>query len=67
MAADGVLRDSAGVVIGVGPGRGIGLLFVTVGLLMSMATALAYLYPRVRLLEEELPDCVSAAATQVAV
>ncbi len=66
MATGGALRDSVGVVIGAGPGRGIGLLFITVGLLMSLATVVAYLHPRVRLLEQELPDCAPAAATPAA-
>lgn len=66
MAVDGALADSVGTVIGVGAGRGIGLLFVTIGLLMSVATLLAYLYPRIRWLEDELPDCGPAAASHVA-
>lgn len=66
MAADGALGDSVGAVMGVGAGRGIGLLFITVGLLMALVTVLAYLYPRVRLLEVEVPDCGPVTATQVA-
>lgn len=59
LAADGPLVGSVGQLIGVGPGRGIGLLFVLLGL-MPIGTALwAYLSPRVRLVEDELPDVVA--------
>jgi MFS family permease len=45
-----------GRLVGVGPGRGTGLLFVFLGVLMVIATITAYLYPRLRLVEDELPD-----------
>ncbi|HEX2271628.1 MAG TPA: MFS transporter [Pyrinomonadaceae bacterium] len=58
MAVNGPLAGSVGHVIGVGPGRGIALFFITLGVMM-MAIALAgYLYPRLRNLEEEMPDAV---------
>ncbi|NER99688.1 MAG: MFS transporter, partial [Symploca sp. SIO1B1] len=44
--------------IGVGPGRGIGLLFILVGAFIIVATVAAYQIPRLRLVEDELPDVV---------
>jgi MFS transporter, DHA3 family, macrolide efflux protein len=45
-----------GRLIGTGPGRGIGLVFVGSGLLLLGASALAWLNPRIRHVESELPD-----------
>jgi MFS transporter, DHA3 family, macrolide efflux protein len=44
--------------LGSGPGRGIGLGFVLSGLLMALICAAVYANPRIRLLEDELPDAV---------
>jgi len=55
----GPLVDTVGKVIGVGDGRGIGLLFIVMGLLLVITMAIAYAVPRIRLLEVELPDVVS--------
>jgi MFS transporter, DHA3 family, macrolide efflux protein len=57
MSADGLLAESIGKIIGVGPGRGIGLLFIILGVLTVLITIIAYQYPRLRLVEIELPDC----------
>ena len=59
-AVNGPLAGSVGQITGVGPGRGIGLLLVSMGLLLVMASVVSYLYPRPRLVEEELPDVVAA-------
>ncbi|HEX6373013.1 MAG TPA: MFS transporter [Longimicrobium sp.] len=56
----GALEHSAGRVLGVGPGRGIALMFVLVGAFVTVATVLLYLSPRVRRLEDEIPDAVPA-------
>lgn len=56
----GALEHSVGRVLGVGPGRGIALLFVLVGAFVMVATALLYLNPRVRRLEDEIPDAAPA-------
>ncbi len=56
MASDGFLAGSVGRIIGVGHGRGIGLLFIVMGLLTILTSVAAFLYPRLRLLEDELPD-----------
>jgi hypothetical protein len=55
----GALASSVGVVVGVGPGRGIGLLFVLMGLVIVGAAAWGYASPRVRRIEDELPDAVT--------
>ncbi|HEY75568.1 MAG TPA: MFS transporter [Thermoflexia bacterium] len=58
MAEGGLLAGSVGRVIGVGVGRGIGLLYILLGGLLLLTTAVAYLYPRLREVERELPDVV---------
>lgn len=58
LEAGGPLADSLGPLMGVGPGRGTGLLFVVIGL-CSVAVGLGgYLSPQVRNLEDDLPDAV---------
>ena len=49
----GLLAPSVGQIVGVGAGRGIGLLFILVGLLLIMLTFGGYLYPRLRHIEDE--------------
>ena len=56
MADNGYLADSVGHIIGTGQGRGIGLLFIIMGILTIVATVVAFQYPRLRRVEEELPD-----------
>lgn len=58
LASGGALAGSVGAVIGVGEGRGIGFLFVLLGLLVLLCLALASTHPRLRRVEEELPDAV---------
>jgi DHA3 family macrolide efflux protein-like MFS transporter len=58
MVPDGPLAGSVGQLIGVGPGRGIGLMFMVMGTLTMIVTVVAYLYPRLRLVEDELPDAI---------
>jgi DHA3 family macrolide efflux protein-like MFS transporter len=58
LAANGPLAGSVGRIVGVGPGRGIGLLFVVTGALVMLASVVGYLYPHLRLVEDELPDVV---------
>jgi MFS family permease len=61
MAAGGVLAESVGQVLGVGPGRGLGLMFVIMGVMMMVVAGLSFLYPRLRNVEDELPDMVEEA------
>ncbi len=61
MATNGFLAASIGQIIGVGPGRGMGLLLITMGIFTILGTCIAYLYPRLRFVEDELPDVISNA------
>lgn len=54
----GPLASSVGQVIGVGPGRGIALMFILVGSLTLILTLASFLNPRIRLVEDELPDAL---------
>jgi MFS transporter, DHA3 family, macrolide efflux protein len=56
LVTGGLLADSVGLLIGVGAGRGIGLLFIVLGLFIISVTVAAYHYPRIGLVEDELPD-----------
>jgi DHA3 family macrolide efflux protein-like MFS transporter len=57
LIAGGALSASAiARVIGVGPGRGIALLFLTMAAVPALATLWGFLNPRVRNVEAELPD-----------
>jgi len=58
MAADGLLAGSVGQILGVGPGRGIGLLFITMEIIAIVVTVAAYRYPRLWFVERELPDVI---------
>lgn len=66
MAVDGPLAQTVGHIIGVGPGRGIGLLFVVVGVLTVVTVVASYLYPRLRFVEDELPDAIGEVEGAVA-
>ncbi|MGB3293326.1 MAG: hypothetical protein WBB01_10095, partial [Phormidesmis sp.] len=59
MATDGPLAGTLGRLIGVGPGRGIGLLFIVIGAAIMWATVAAYRNPRLRFVEDELPDAIA--------
>lgn len=56
LAPGGALTGSVGRVLGVGEGRGIGLLFVILGLLTVLAAVAGYMHPRIRNLESEVPS-----------
>lgn len=56
LAVDGALANSVGTIIGTGEGRGIGFIFSLIGIFLVGAAALGYLFPRLRLVEDELPD-----------
>jgi hypothetical protein len=58
MASNGVLAASVGHIIGTGPGRGIGLMFIILGAVMVVVSFVSILYSRLRHVEEELPDMV---------
>lgn len=59
MRPGGMLAEGLpGILIGAGAGRGIGFMFVISGILLMVATAFAFLNPRIRNLESELPDAI---------
>jgi DHA3 family macrolide efflux protein-like MFS transporter len=58
MATDGVLAGYLGGIIGVGPGRGIGLMVIIMGVFIAAVAGMCFLYPRLRHVEDELPDMV---------
>lgn len=58
LSPGGLLAGSVGRIIGVGPGRGIGFLYIVIGVFTIAAAVVAYLYPRLRLVEQELPETV---------
>ncbi len=59
LAIEGPLAGTVGQIIGLGPGRGIGLMFILVGVLAMLVTIGGYLYPRLRFVEDELPDVIA--------
>ncbi len=61
---DGALASSAGRLLGVGPGRGVALLFALLGVVIAAFVALGWRYPRLRRLEDELPDLHQPATAQ---
>jgi len=58
MAPGGALSDTAGRFLGVGAGRGIAFQFVVMGVLLLLVAGAGLLYPRLRRLEEEVPDAI---------
>lgn len=56
LAPGGALASSIGVLIGVGPGRGIALMLLLSGLFILLTSLLGYAYPGVRSLESDYPD-----------
>ena len=51
-------RSAIGSVMGAGPGRGIGLMYVLSGVLVILISGIAYLSRSVRRLEQEVPNAV---------
>ena len=60
----GALADNVGRVIGVGDGRGIGFMYLLLGFFPVLASVVGYLNPRLRLVEDELPDAVIKEAAE---
>jgi MFS family permease len=59
LANGGLLSDSVGRMLGVGPGRGMGLIFVLSGTMIIVIQIIAFRVPALRLAESILPDSVS--------
>lgn len=62
----GLLASSVGQVIGVGNGRGIAFMLILMGGVVVIGTAIAYLYPRLRQIEIEMPDVIRDSKKEVA-
>jgi hypothetical protein len=58
LATTGALTKSIGQIIGFGSGRGIGLLFIMMGILKMAVVVVGYAHPRIRFVEDELPDAI---------
>ncbi len=68
MMPGGALADTVGSVIGSGPGRGIALLFIVLGVLMMVVAAAGYGIRSIRRIEDEIPDApLPVIATSAAV
>jgi MFS transporter, DHA3 family, macrolide efflux protein len=59
MDEGGRLAPTVGRMIGVGPGRGTGLLLIVLGIFVFIISLVAYTYPRLRWVEDELPDHIA--------
>ena len=59
LAVNGPLSGTIGQLIGVGPGRGIGLLFILLGIITIGITIGGFFSPALRFLEERIPDSAS--------
>lgn len=60
----GALAGGIGQIIGVGDGRGIGLMFILAGLLTLIGTGVAMLYRPMRRVEYDLPDVLLSEEPQ---
>ena len=59
MAEGGALSSTfLGRLVGVGPGRGIAVIFLISALFLWVSSLVIFTYPRVRNLEEEIPDAI---------
>jgi MFS transporter, DHA3 family, macrolide efflux protein len=65
MAEGGLLASSIGQIIGVGAGRGVGLLFIVLSTLTALTALVGFLYPPLRNVEGDLPDVVEDSAATV--
>lgn len=59
LAPGGSLAGSVGRLIGTGTGRGIGFMFILIGVLSALAAVVAYAVPAIRNLERDVPDAFS--------
>ncbi len=67
LVTNGLLAGSVGQIIGVGAGRGIGLLFMVMGLIKIIVSLAGYLHPSIRFVEDELPDAVVERSSALSV
>ncbi|MBN1137482.1 MAG: MFS transporter, partial [Anaerolineae bacterium] len=62
LIVDGPLAGGIGQILGTGPGRGIGLIFLLMGVVKVAVTLIGRSSPRIRNVEDELPDAVLVPA-----
>jgi DHA3 family macrolide efflux protein-like MFS transporter len=62
LTVDGPLASGIGQILGTGPGRGIGLIFLLMGAVKVAVTLIGRSYPRIRNVEDELPDAILVPA-----
>lgn len=62
LTVGGPLAAGIGHIVGTGPGRGIGLIFLLMGAVKVAVTLIGRANPRVRNVEDELPDAVPVPA-----
>lgn len=62
--ATGALSGTVGLVMGVGPGRGTGLLLVVLGLFVAAGGIAAYRYPPLRRVEDDVADAFSLCSSR---
>lgn len=55
---NGILANSVGKIIGVGNGRGVGFLLIVTGIINLVIMIFTYAHPRIRLIEDEIPDAI---------
>jgi MFS transporter, DHA3 family, macrolide efflux protein len=59
MQVDGGLASTViGALLGTGPGRGVGLMFILAGIAGVIVSGFVFSNPRVRMLEDDLPDAI---------
>ncbi|MFI5495151.1 hypothetical protein [Actinoplanes sp. NPDC051859] len=58
LAPDGALADSLGPLVGTGPGRGLALIILLSGLIMTGWAVRGWLNRRLRFVEDDLPDLI---------
>jgi Flp pilus assembly protein TadB len=58
LAPGGALASTVGQVIGTGPGRGVALMLIALGVLLLLIVLTGWRSRRVRRVEEEIPDAV---------
>jgi hypothetical protein len=58
MAEGGALAPIFGPIVGVGPGHGVGVMFLITGALYVLTALAILVHPRIRRVEVELPDAV---------
>ncbi|MEM7762188.1 MAG: MFS transporter, partial [Cyanobacteria bacterium P01_A01_bin.40] len=56
MTQESIISQLIGKIINTGMGQGVTLLLVLLGIINLMVVAIAYREPRLRYLEQELPD-----------